>query len=127
MLAGEVMAKASLFLENRIHPTIVIQVCCCESIENFLMCKYFSRFPVLFALHNNLIISLFQAYRQALEDMIRLCEDKYSKPVNVDNDDEIATASLYSLDRLFSCTEEKFNVTITDMCSRLSSLAWVPR
>ena len=46
VLAGEVMAKASPFLENRIHPTIVIQVCCCESIENFLMCKYFSRFSV---------------------------------------------------------------------------------
>lgn len=56
VLAGEVMAKASPFLENRIHPTIIIQ-----------------------------------AYRQALEDMIKLCEDKFSKPVNVDSDEEIAT------------------------------------
>ncbi|CAJ0579729.1 unnamed protein product, partial [Mesorhabditis spiculigera] len=56
ILAGEVMAKAHTFLDQRIHPTIVIQ-----------------------------------AYRQALEDILKLAEGKFCKPINVDNDEELIT------------------------------------
>ncbi|CAB3405645.1 unnamed protein product [Caenorhabditis bovis] len=56
ILAGEVMAQAQPFLEQKIHPTIIIQ-----------------------------------AYRAALEDMINLAETKFSKPVDINNDDEVAT------------------------------------
>ncbi|CAI4232711.1 unnamed protein product [Auanema sp. JU1783] len=55
ILAGEVMSQAQPFLEQKIHPTIIIQ-----------------------------------AYRQALEDMIELAETKFSKPINIDNDEETA-------------------------------------
>ncbi|CAI5441445.1 unnamed protein product [Caenorhabditis angaria] len=56
ILAGEVMAQAQQFLEQKIHPTIIIQ-----------------------------------AYRAALEEMIVLAETKFSKPVDINNDNEIAT------------------------------------
>ncbi|CAD6194908.1 unnamed protein product [Caenorhabditis auriculariae] len=56
VLAGEVMSQAQPFLEQKIHPTIIIQ-----------------------------------AYRVALEDMIKLAEEKFNKPVDINNDDEVAT------------------------------------
>ncbi|VDK41764.1 unnamed protein product [Anisakis simplex] len=55
VLAGEVMAQAQPFLDNNMHPTIIIQ-----------------------------------GYRMALEDMIKLTEDKFSKSIDVNNDDEVA-------------------------------------
>ncbi|CAJ0937012.1 unnamed protein product, partial [Mesorhabditis belari] len=54
VLAGEIMSKAHVFLEQRIHPTIIIQ-----------------------------------AYRQALEDMVKLAETKFSKPIDVNNTEEL--------------------------------------
>ncbi|KAK6029027.1 T-complex protein 1, gamma subunit [Ostertagia ostertagi] len=56
VLAGEVMAQAQQFLEQKIHPTIIIQ-----------------------------------AYRAALEDMIKLAEEKYSRSIDVNNDKEITS------------------------------------
>ncbi|PIO70303.1 TCP-1/Cpn60 chaperonin family protein [Teladorsagia circumcincta] len=56
VLAGEVMAQAQQFLEQKIHPTIIIQ-----------------------------------AYRAALEDMIKLAEEKYSRTIDVNNDKEITS------------------------------------
>ncbi|VDM72769.1 unnamed protein product, partial [Strongylus vulgaris] len=47
------MAQAQPFLEQKIHPTIIIQ-----------------------------------AYRAALEDMVKLAEEKYSKPVDINNEKE---------------------------------------
>ncbi|VDK56248.1 unnamed protein product, partial [Gongylonema pulchrum] len=55
VLAGEVMSQAEQFLDQNIHPTIVIQ-----------------------------------AYRMALEDMIGFAEEKFSKPIDINNDEEIA-------------------------------------
>ncbi|VDK64607.1 unnamed protein product [Cylicostephanus goldi] len=56
VLAGEVMAQAQPFLEQKIHPTIIIQ-----------------------------------AYRAALEDMVKLAEEKFSKPVDINNEKEVTT------------------------------------
>ncbi|KHN72376.1 T-complex protein 1 subunit gamma [Toxocara canis] len=55
VLAGEVMAQAQPFLDDNMHPTVIIQ-----------------------------------AYRMALEDMIKLAENKFSKSIDVNNDAEIA-------------------------------------
>ncbi|GMR36354.1 hypothetical protein PMAYCL1PPCAC_06549, partial [Pristionchus mayeri] len=56
VLAGEVMSQAQQFLEQKIHPTIIIQ-----------------------------------AYRAALEDAIKLAEEKFSRSIDVNNDEEIKT------------------------------------
>uniref|UniRef100_A0A915AS65 T-complex protein 1 subunit gamma n=2 Tax=Parascaris TaxID=6254 RepID=A0A915AS65_PARUN len=56
VLAGEVMAQAQVFIEENIHPTVIIQ-----------------------------------AYRMALEDIIKLAETKFSKPINVNSDSEVAS------------------------------------
>ncbi|CAG9533160.1 unnamed protein product [Cercopithifilaria johnstoni] len=56
VLAGEVMSQAQQFLDQNIHPTIIIQ-----------------------------------AYRMALEDMIVLAEEKFSKQIDVNNDEEVAS------------------------------------
>ncbi|VIO93320.1 T-complex protein 1, gamma subunit, putative [Brugia malayi] len=56
ILAGEVMSQAQQFLDQNIHPTIIIQ-----------------------------------AYRMALEDMIVLAEEKFSKQIDVNNDAEVAS------------------------------------
>ncbi|EJD74006.1 T-complex protein 1, variant [Loa loa] len=56
VLAGEVMSQAQQFLDQNIHPTIIIQ-----------------------------------AYRMALEDMIVLAEEKFSKQIDVNNDDEVTS------------------------------------
>lgn len=54
VLAGEVMAQAEQFLEQKIHPTVIIK-----------------------------------GYRQALEDMIVWTQEKFSKPVDVNNNAEL--------------------------------------
>uniref|UniRef100_A0A915PVK1 T-complex protein 1 subunit gamma n=1 Tax=Setaria digitata TaxID=48799 RepID=A0A915PVK1_9BILA len=56
ILAGEVMSQAQQFLDQNIHPTVIIQ-----------------------------------AYRMALEDMIVLVEEKFSKQIDVNNDEEVAS------------------------------------
>uniref|UniRef100_A0A915D1H0 T-complex protein 1 subunit gamma n=1 Tax=Ditylenchus dipsaci TaxID=166011 RepID=A0A915D1H0_9BILA len=56
VLTGEVLGQAEQFLDQKIHPTVIIQ-----------------------------------AYRMALEDMILWTEEKFSKPVDVKNNDELAT------------------------------------
>ncbi|KAL3994189.1 T-complex protein 1 gamma subunit [Acanthocheilonema viteae] len=56
ILAGEVMSQAQQFLDQNIHPTIIIQ-----------------------------------AYRMALEDMIVLAEEKFSKQIDVNNDEEVGS------------------------------------
>ncbi|VDK78892.1 unnamed protein product [Litomosoides sigmodontis] len=56
VLAGEVMSQAQQFLDQNIHPTVIIQ-----------------------------------AYRMALEDMIVLAEEKFSKQIDVNNDEEVAS------------------------------------
>uniref|UniRef100_A0A0N5AEL6 T-complex protein 1 subunit gamma n=1 Tax=Syphacia muris TaxID=451379 RepID=A0A0N5AEL6_9BILA len=55
VLAGEVMAQAQQFLDQDIHPTVIIQ-----------------------------------AYRMALDEMIRLAEEKFSKAIDVTNDEEVS-------------------------------------
>ncbi|VDD85678.1 unnamed protein product [Enterobius vermicularis] len=55
VLAGEVMAQAQQFLDQNIHPTVIIQ-----------------------------------AYRMALDEMIALAESKFSKPIDVSKDKEVA-------------------------------------
>ncbi|CAD5210572.1 unnamed protein product [Bursaphelenchus okinawaensis] len=54
VLTGEVMAQAEQFLEQNMHPTLIIR-----------------------------------AYRQALEDMIKWAEEKFSKPVDVNDDKQL--------------------------------------
>ncbi|VDK64396.1 unnamed protein product [Onchocerca ochengi] len=56
VLAGEVMSQAQQFLDQNIHPTIIIQ-----------------------------------AYRMALEDMIVLAEEKFSKQIDINNNEEISS------------------------------------
>uniref|UniRef100_A0A7E4VE95 T-complex protein 1 subunit gamma n=1 Tax=Panagrellus redivivus TaxID=6233 RepID=A0A7E4VE95_PANRE len=57
VLAGEVMVSAQPFLEQKVHPTVIIQ-----------------------------------AFRLALDDMIKWAEDKFSKPIDVKNEEELAIA-----------------------------------
>ncbi|KAE9550665.1 hypothetical protein FO519_006126 [Halicephalobus sp. NKZ332] len=57
VLAGEVMIQAQPFLEQKLHPTTIIQ-----------------------------------AYRLALDDMIKWAESKFSKSIDTKNETELATA-----------------------------------
>lgn len=62
ILAGEFLAQSEQFLEQNIHPTVIIQ-----------------------------------AYRMALDDMIKLAEEKFSKSVDVNNEQELITVVQSSL------------------------------
>ncbi|VDN53303.1 unnamed protein product [Dracunculus medinensis] len=55
ILAGEIMSQAAPFIEQNIHPTVIIQ-----------------------------------AYRMALDDMLILAEKKFSRTIDVNNDEEVA-------------------------------------
>jgi|UniRef100_A0AC35G627 T-complex protein 1 subunit gamma len=78
VLAGEVMVEAQQFLEQSIHPTIIIQ-----------------------------------AYRMALDDMIKWVEDKYSKPVDVKNEEDLAVA-------VKSCLSTKMMSLHMDLAVKIS-------
>ncbi|VDK82543.1 unnamed protein product [Cylicostephanus goldi] len=66
ILAGEVMAQAQPFLEQKIH----------SFLEPFLEQE----------IHPTIIT---QAYRAALKDMVKLAEEKFSKLVDINNEKEI--------------------------------------
>ncbi|RCN46866.1 T-complex protein 1, gamma subunit [Ancylostoma caninum] len=82
VLAGEVMAQAQPFLEQKIHPTIIIQ-----------------------------------AYRAALEDMISLAEEKFSRPVDINDDKE---ASSFVTTVVKSCLGTKMLSKWMDLAVQIS-------
>uniref|UniRef100_A0A914C9B7 T-complex protein 1 subunit gamma n=1 Tax=Acrobeloides nanus TaxID=290746 RepID=A0A914C9B7_9BILA len=78
VLAGEIMAEAEQFLDQNIHPTIIIQ-----------------------------------AYRMALEDMIEWAEKKFSKPVDVKNETQLATV-------VKSCLATKMLANYMDLAVKIA-------
>jgi len=78
VLAGEVMAQAEQFLEQNMHPTVIIR-----------------------------------AYRQALEDMIVWAQEKFSKPVDVNNTNELEIV-------LRSCLSTKFMAQYMDLAVKIA-------
>merc|ERR1740136_408098 len=78
VLAGEVLQAATQYIEEKIHPTLIIS-----------------------------------AYRQALDDMLDILKNQISKPVDVDNDEEM-------LNVLKSCLGTKFLSQWSEMSCKIA-------